>query len=192
MVRANCGLVPSTHTPTTPLVQLRTATTANPEQPPLSQHLSASTRRAAVQLRTTLIGGVDLVGKVGIMSVQYSCIQDTSGQFVQMYTGRMEEEKIGEMFDEVSTECCVCVCVCVQPTWHLPMKTVSLSPSGLTAVLLTHTHRETTTQNREGGGGGRRRVGRGVREEESRKGSERGREEHTQVLYCGTYVYTPG
>ena len=33
-----------------------------------------------------------------------------------MYTGRMEEEKIEEMFDEVSTECCksvsVCVCVC--------------------------------------------------------------------------------
>ena len=177
---------PTPHTPTTPLVQLRTATTANPEQPPLSQHLSASTRRAAVQLSTALIGGVDLVGKVGIMSVQYSCIQDTLGQFVrggrailptpptthhkvnerglQMYTGRMEEEKIEEMFDEVSTECCmsvcVCVCVCVQPTWHLSMKTVSLSMSGLNAVF-SHTHRETTTQNREGEGGGRRRVGRG-------------------------------
>ena len=74
---------PTPHTPTTPLLQLRTTTTANPEQPPLSQHLSASTRRAAVQLSTALIGGVDLVGKVGIMSVQYSCIQDTSGQFVR-------------------------------------------------------------------------------------------------------------
>ena len=131
---------PTPHTPTTPLVQLRTATTANPEQPPLSQHLSASTRRAAVQLGTALIGGVDLVGKEGIMSVQYSCIQDTSGQFVvvvgggeeqfcphlpqrvyhkvnegglQMYTGRGEEEKIEEMFDKVSTECCMSVCVCV-------------------------------------------------------------------------------
>ena len=34
-----------------------------------------------------------------------------------MYKGRMEEEKIEKMFDEVSTECCmsvsVCVCVCV-------------------------------------------------------------------------------
>ena len=122
---------PTPHTPTTPL--LRTATTANPEQPPLSQHLSASTRRAAVQLSTALIGGVDLVGK------WESCLSSTPAfrtlhdnlcgreeQFcphlphhkvnegsLQMYAERMEEEKIEEMFDEIFTECCTCVCVCV-------------------------------------------------------------------------------
>ena len=32
---------------------------------------------------------------------------------LQMYTGRIEEEKIEEMFDEVFTECCMSVCVCV-------------------------------------------------------------------------------
>ena len=26
---------------------------------------------------------------------------------LQMYTGKMDEEKIEEMFDEVSTECCM-------------------------------------------------------------------------------------
>ena len=51
----------------------------------------------------------------------------------------------------------------MQPTWHLSMKTVSLSMSGLT-VVFSHTHRETTTQR-----------GRGRREEESRKGRVRER-----------------
>ena len=85
---------------------------------------------------------------------------------------------------------CVSVCAHAQPTWHLLMKTVSLSTSGLTAVLLTHTQRDNHTEQR----------GRGRREEESRKGRVRERnrrvggvreeERSTHKYYTVVRMYT--
>ena len=70
-----------------------------------------------------------------------------------MYTGRMEEEKIEEMFDEVSTECCVSVCVCVCALVHEDCVTVH----EWTHCGSSHTERErqphrTEREGEEGGG----------------------------------------
>ena len=63
-----------------------------------------------------------------------------------MYTGRMEEEKIEEMFDDVSTECCksvsVCVCVCVRAA-HLALAHEDcVTVHEWTHCGSSHTHRE--------------------------------------------------
>ena len=103
-----------------------------------------------------------------------------------MYTGRMEEEKIEEMFDEVSIECCmsVCVCVCVCAA-HLALvhEDCVTVHEWTHCGLLTHTERDNHTEQR---GRGRRRV----RERNGRVGGVREGERNTHKYYTVVRMYT--